>query len=238
MGAGEVRMKSRLLKIDDIKINPNIYPRGAFDSSVVEAYKMAMDGGAEFPPILVGTINGDKSHYLVDGKHRMAANERRGEAYISADIRHFENAKDAFMEAVRLNTTHGAPLSWDDRAEAMKKLMAWGIKKERILQIVRIPTSEMFRVKAAMSSRVKTTGHRGKSRRGPSIAPSSPSLPSPSSVTYPDSPIIHDDQIGLNALEHFNDILVTGRLDVSKPKIADLSRRVWELLGKKLGVKA
>lgn len=232
-------MKSRLLKIDEIKVNPNIYPRDALAQSVVDAYKMAMEGGEVFPPILVGTINGDrKTHNLIDGRHRMAANKRRGEAYISADIRHFENAKDAFMEAVRLNTAHGIPLAWDDRAEAMKKLMAWGIKKERILQIVRIPTSEMFRVKAAMSSRVKTAGGRGRLPRGPSIAPSSPSLPSPSSVTYPDSPVIHDDQIGLNALEHLNDILVTGRLDVKKPEIADLSRRVWELLGEKLGVEA
>lgn len=225
-------MKSRLLKIDDIKINPNIYPRDALDSSVVEAYKMAMDGGEVFPPILVGTIDGDrKTHNLIDGKHRMEANKRRGEAYISADIRHFENAKDAFMEAVRLNTAHGVPLSWNDRAEAMKKLMDWGIKKERILQVVRMPAPEMFRVKAATSSLVKTTGSRGKSRRGPSIAPS---LPSPSSSS---SPVIHDDQIGFSTLEHLYDFLVTGRLDVSKPKIADLSRRVWELLGKKLGVR-
>lgn len=233
-------MKSRLLKINEIKVNPNIYPRDAFDSSVVDAYKMAMDKDAVFPPILVGTIDGDrKTHNLIDGRHRMEANKRRGEAYISADIRHFKNAKDAFMEAVRLNTAHGVPLAWDDRAKAMKKLMAWGIEKERILQIVKIPASEMFRVKVATSSLVKTTGGRGISSGNPHIEPSPPSSPSsPSSNhSYSDFPI-HDDQIGLGTLEHLNDLLVTGRLDVKKPKIADLSRRVWELLGEKLGVAA
>ena len=230
-------MKSRLLKIDEIKVNPNIYPRDNFDPSVVESYKMAMDKGEVFPPILVGTIDGDrKTHNLIDGRHRMEANKRRGEAYISADIRYFKNAKDAFMEAVRQNTKHGAPLSWDDRAEAMKKLTAWGIEKERILQIVRIPASEMFRVKAATSPLVKTTGNRGISSGKPHIEPSSPSSSSLPPSDHSSYPAIHDDQIGIGALEHLNDLLVTDRLNVKKPKIADLSKRVWELLGEKLGV--
>ncbi|MGW5697184.1 cell cycle transcriptional regulator TrcR, partial [Streptomyces asiaticus] len=74
--------------------------------------------GTPLPPIVVHwpTLR------VVDGVHRVHATRLRGETQI--DVRYFEGSvEDAFIEAVRLNTSRGLPLTRADRAAAVLRIL-------------------------------------------------------------------------------------------------------------------
>ncbi len=141
-------MKSRLLKIAEIIFDPEIYPRLNVNPTLVELYADAMEKGEKFPPISVGNIKTVKGIQLIDGKHRLEATKKRGEKYIAATIKGYENKRDAFIDAVKLNVKHGKPLSWIDRENASERLAEFGVKRELISGIVRLPVQRIQRVKA------------------------------------------------------------------------------------------
>ncbi|KUM98500.1 hypothetical protein AQI88_02095 [Streptomyces cellostaticus] len=70
------------------------------------------------PPVLVHwpTLR------VIDGVHRVHAARLRGDDRIG--VRYFEgSAEDAFVEAVRLNTSRGLPLTRADRAAAVERIL-------------------------------------------------------------------------------------------------------------------
>lgn len=74
--------------------------------------------GTPLPPIVVHwpTLR------VVDGVHRVHAIRLRGETHI--DVCYFEGSvEDAFIEAVRLNTSRGLPLTRADRAAAVLRIL-------------------------------------------------------------------------------------------------------------------
>ena len=82
------------------------------------AAELAESGNA-LPPILVHR----PTMGVVDGVHRLRAAMLRGEDHIEA--RFFDGGEDdAFLLAVALNAVHGRPLSVDDRAAAVTRILA------------------------------------------------------------------------------------------------------------------
>lgn len=70
------------------------------------------------PPIVVHR----PTRWVIDGMHRLRAAIERGDRCI--DARLFDgSAADAFVLAVRLNATHGLPLSPDDRRSAAAQII-------------------------------------------------------------------------------------------------------------------
>jgi ParB-like chromosome segregation protein Spo0J len=70
------------------------------------------------PPIVVH----HSTMQVIDGRHRVRAAELRGESHV--EVRFFEGSQeDAFVLSVRLNTTHGLPLSQADRAAAATRIV-------------------------------------------------------------------------------------------------------------------
>jgi ParB-like chromosome segregation protein Spo0J len=70
------------------------------------------------PPIVVHRA----SHRVIDGMHRLAAAKLRGDAMI--EVRYFEGTEhEAFVLAVKANTTHGRPLTMSDRARAAERII-------------------------------------------------------------------------------------------------------------------
>jgi len=73
---------------------------------------------ASLPPITVHR----PTMRVVDGMHRLRAAELRGETQIA--VRFFEGEEaDAFVLAVKLNATHGLPLSLPDRVAAAARII-------------------------------------------------------------------------------------------------------------------
>lgn len=96
--------------------------RVAIDESVVEDYAEAMKAEATFPPIHVWKIEDLEGVLVTDGWHRARAAERAGLAEIVADIRE-GNRREALLDAVRANATHGLQRSRDDKRRAVAVLL-------------------------------------------------------------------------------------------------------------------
>lgn len=101
------------MKISDIKINDEIYPRESFDTETVKRYREAMAAGAKFPPLVITSDN-----HLLDGRHRLEAYKLVGKTEVEVKI---ENPDDPATRAVELNLQHGKPLSRFEMRELARK---------------------------------------------------------------------------------------------------------------------
>jgi ParB-like chromosome segregation protein Spo0J len=86
------------------------------NDATITDYAEALVDGAIFPPIIVFF---DGEHYwLADGFHRLAANERVGNAEIEADVRDGEQY-DAIRRSLSANETHGLRRTNADKRNAV-----------------------------------------------------------------------------------------------------------------------
>ena len=114
----------------------------------------------ELPPIVVHRA----TMQVIDGMHRVRAAILSGVAYIEALL--FEGAEDeAFLLAVRLNVTHGLPLSRADRVAAAVRIIhsspqwsdraiarAAGLSDKTVASIRRRTSAEIPHLSAAGST--------------------------------------------------------------------------------------
>jgi hypothetical protein len=98
------RMKMRLLKLDDIRIDGGTQFRDQINQDVVKEYKQAMLDGAEFPPMQC-TFDGT-DYWLWDGFHRYFAIKAIGikQAEVEYKPGTQEDAQDLALSA---NARHG-----------------------------------------------------------------------------------------------------------------------------------
>jgi transposase-like protein len=83
-----------------------------------EHTQMLAESPEKLPPIVVHR----QTMRIIDGVHRMSAALVRGED--SIDVRYFDGTeREAFVLAVRTNTTHGLPLSKADRHAAAARII-------------------------------------------------------------------------------------------------------------------
>lgn len=91
-------------------------PRVAGENS--EHVRLLAESSRKFPPVLVHR----QSMRVIDGMHRVLAAIRRGESTV--EVSWFDGtAEDAFVEAVRANTSHGLPLTLADREAAATRII-------------------------------------------------------------------------------------------------------------------
>lgn len=95
------------MQISRIKWDPEIYPRGKWNTSTVERYADAIEAGDEFPPVIVeaGTMK------LLDGKHRIEAYKKAGVEDIPVEEREIPEGMTAKHYAAKLSSRHGDRMS-------------------------------------------------------------------------------------------------------------------------------
>ncbi|WKK25788.1 ParB N-terminal domain-containing protein [Streptomyces olivoreticuli] len=91
-------------------------PRSGGESA--EHVRMLAESDAELPPIVVHR----PTMRVIDGMHRLRAAALRGDTGIEARL-YDGTPEDAFVFAVRLNTSHGLPLSAQERSRAAARIM-------------------------------------------------------------------------------------------------------------------
>lgn len=100
------------MRLSDIKLDTEIYPRGGQDNIAVAAYRLAID---HLPPILVTHEN-----WLVDGYHRYLAHVAEGRHEIEAEI--IELSKEHILfEATKRNAKHGKQLTRKEKESLARK---------------------------------------------------------------------------------------------------------------------
>jgi hypothetical protein len=98
----------------------NLWPRyeaGNLDSTNVRRMREAMEAGIALPPIIASK----KDFRIVDGFHRVTAYLAQfgDDVSIDVDLREYKNDAELFLEAARLNSSHGLPMTPKDKAHAI-----------------------------------------------------------------------------------------------------------------------
>ena len=98
-----------------------LLPANSARLAEVDAHiQVLVEADAELPPILVhrNTLR------VIDGMHRLRAAQRRGATTIA--VRYFDGDEcDAFVVSVRLNSSHGLPLTLAERKYAALRIMTY-----------------------------------------------------------------------------------------------------------------
>lgn len=129
-----MKMKLENLVLDDV-----LRARSSLDPIAVHRLVQAYEAGARFPPMTVEA----GTRRLVDGWTRRAAYERLGLTVIEVIQKRYASEAELFADAIRLNVSHGEPLSSYDLKCAIARLEELGIKRESISEIVRIPAARI-----------------------------------------------------------------------------------------------
>jgi ParB-like chromosome segregation protein Spo0J len=185
-----------------------------------------MRAGAQFPPITVALLDG--RHYVLDGWHRVEALRMLGEQRVRAVVRPCGSRADAFVEAVRLNISHGRQLSVQERVRIVDRLKAYGLSLERISEIVRVPVEGLRRLEARA---VKAWDGRPVYVKAPvarAAAKSGEPLPE-AAVAVDQSKLYGRDVVDM--LEQLVEILEANLFPWADERAAGLARRLYELLG-------
>lgn len=138
-------MKQELLKITQIKVDEESYPRMKCDWFTAYDYSQSMKSGAKFPPIEVALFN--KKYILIDGRHRLEAKKKLKEEYITAIVHVGLSKKQIFVKAVESNIGHGRPLSTQDKVMCIDTLEKLNFTNEQISKMVSIPMDKLERFK-------------------------------------------------------------------------------------------
>jgi len=118
------------LKINDIKIDYDIYPRQRLSHKTISAYQESLKAGAKFPSILIQKIldNGKEKIIIIDGLHRLEAFKENKENEI--EIKYWKDEvldkyrylKELRIESIKRNLIHGDRLSNPDRENMCRKM--------------------------------------------------------------------------------------------------------------------
>lgn len=150
-------MKTKLLKLEEIRIDENIYPRDHIDVVTIARYTKALETGVVFPAITVAkTPKGFL--VLVDGRHRFQAHKNKGESHIQAEVLTNLSMKEIYLEAVKRNMIHGKQFTVKEVTDVILTLQKWNLSQKQISEIVRMPAKEIKPFVAKRMIRISETG--------------------------------------------------------------------------------
>ncbi len=147
--------RTRTVKLEDVHIDPEIYPRllGVADWPTVIKYTAAMRNGDIFPPIHV--IKDPKGGWIsLDGWHRVRAALGAGKEEFNAIVYTDLPRKKWRFIAAGLNSKHGRILSVQERRMLVFRLKQDGIPMKEIGKVVAASIDDM-KTWLAMISRDK-----------------------------------------------------------------------------------
>jgi hypothetical protein len=137
--SGEFNMKTEVLELNKITLDPEIQPRVELDDFHIEDMKNDLMEGAELPPVVV--FNDGTTNRLTEGFHRWMAYQRAGRTEIVAEIRK-GGKRDAQLYGVGSNATHGKRRTNADKRRAVATLLKdeeWGEWSDRhIAEVCRV----------------------------------------------------------------------------------------------------
>ena len=143
------------IKISELLIDWDLYPRHQVDSANVARLREAIRAGETLPPLIFEK----KSRKLVDGFHRHRAfwAELGENAEVEAEGRNYANDKELFLDAVSMNVTHGEKLSPFDRARVLTLASEFKIKEGDVAAALRLSKEDLRRLKVRKTAKVGTT---------------------------------------------------------------------------------
>ena len=124
----------RRVKISSLLLDYTLYPRREVDALQVSRMAEALRAGRKLPPITVD----EKSKRVIDGWHRIKAHEQLKITTIEANLKAYKDEAEMFLDAVRLNATHGRQLMTYDHTRCIAKADELNIAPEAIADALNI----------------------------------------------------------------------------------------------------
>lgn len=137
--------KTEEIPIHEVVVKREMYPRenSQENGAVVFRYENLLKLKEKFPPIVVNFYH--KKYYLIDGLHRLKANQNLGNDFIEATIYYDLPESKVLQMAVELNRVHGYRLELGDLIYSAKKLEKIGLQIDEISRIVGIDKDNLKR---------------------------------------------------------------------------------------------
>lgn len=211
------------LKIKDIELDDNLYPRQGFNGMTAMIYSNNIKGGAIFPPVLVAEIRG--KYYLIDGKHRLEAYKKLEVKEVEAKILFGMTREELFLEAVKTNLTHGFPLTRGDKIKIALRLQDMNYNNIQIAKLIYIVPSEL---KSYIADRVAYASVGNK----PIILPKQMRHLAGKSLSKEDIKIARQVQT-LNLFDRLDDfisLLKSGNINMNDDKVLSRLKSISKLL--------
>jgi len=219
-------MKTALMKISELTIDSELYPRIRSGWLTAYQYAQAMKANSIFPPITVGIYREKK--YVVDGVHRIEAKKMLKEEYIDAIVKTYKSEKEMFVDAVKLNSAHGRQLSVQEKVRIIDKLKKMRFNLQEISELVKVPIDKI----GLLQQRI-ITGPKGEHIYLKSVL---------TNVDAGDGTLQTVDQSSFNVanvtalLTQMIELLESGAYSIEQPQIKEMTVRLFQLLQQKLGL--
>lgn len=149
------------VKLEEIVLDWNLYPRQQVDSTHVAHIAEAMRAGQKMPPLVLDKA----SKRLSDGFHRYRAYQRVLSPEERVEVRAVDYTDDAalFADAVDRNAEHGRHLTTYDRLHVLAKAEEMGVEVERIASLLRMTPERIQELRATRMSGPIQSIERGRS---------------------------------------------------------------------------
>lgn len=206
---------TEIRRCDQLHEDWSLYPRMKVDHEHVDMLAEAIRSGVELPPIVI-----DGKGRVIDGVHRRRATMASSEAaVISCEVRTYGRERDAFLDAVRLNSRHGRTLTTGDRVKALQRAREMRIEPAEIATLLSMTASAATQMLAPRNITVSAP----KARRG--NFESAPSPPSPRSAD------VARREGAAGATGHVNAVIGLIEADAIDPNNKVLMDRLRQLYG-------
>ena len=145
----------RQLKVSELILDFNLYPRSQVDGNHVRYMLEAQEAGATFPPIMID----QKSKRIVDGFHRATMFKRIGDDHLVEVVeRRYKDEGEMFADAMRLNAHHGRNLTRFDRTHCILRGLELGMDLEVIASALSMTVDSVGELKADRVGEMKVGG--------------------------------------------------------------------------------
>lgn len=129
----------RKLKLSELVLDFDLYPRASIDSHHAAEMQRAIEAGSELPPIVICK----KSKRIVDGFHRQRVYTRLLGVDAEVDVveKTYRNDSELFLDAMRYNAAHGLKMDTHDKAHCVLRAVALGIDDDAIAATLHVPAA-------------------------------------------------------------------------------------------------
>jgi hypothetical protein len=123
----------KTIPLSEICLDERTQSRCEIDEDLVSDYRIAIEEGAQFPPLVV--FYDGKNYYLADGYHRYYAEESIGTKEVSAEV-YTGQLRDAILYSVGANETHGKRRTLADKRKSVQTMLGdheWSKMSDRAI---------------------------------------------------------------------------------------------------------
>lgn len=127
-------MKPKKMKIADLVLDFDLYPRPTVDTTHVNSLFQALESGAEFPPIVACA----KTHRVVDGFHRVKCYKRAEVDECLVLLKTYASDAELLADAIRANAAHGRRLTPFDRSRCLLLAERYGLSDDDVADALQL----------------------------------------------------------------------------------------------------